>query len=120
LAPHTDDVDEDSINKIHGVMYCTTTKHGLESSINKIYSIDNKIFNGTFLDYGSGKGLTLYTAHKLKFNKIIGIEFMQEFYNISILNIKKLLPKQTNIKIIHNDASLYPPPHSLNISYILF
>ncbi len=105
-----EDINENIANKTHGIMFAPTTKHGLEISIGKVYSYNKNIFKGTFIDYGSGKGLTLYTAYKLGFKHIIGVEFVKEFCNISLNNMKKLLQNQDKITIIHNDASIIPPP----------
>jgi len=89
-----EDIEEYVDNKEFGVMFSATTYHGLKSSINKISKIDSKIFEGAFIDYGSGKGLTLYTAYKMKFNKVIGVEFMKELHDIANNNLSKLLKKK--------------------------
>jgi predicted RNA methylase len=102
-------IEECVDNKEFGTMYSATTYHGLESSINKISKIDSKIFEGAFIDYGSGKGLTLYTAYKMKFNKVIGVEFMKELHDIANNNLSKLL-KNRKIITINKDAVEVPPP----------
>jgi hypothetical protein len=111
-------LNESSENIEHGTEFSTTTKHGLEISIGKISLIESTIFDGTFIDYGSGKGLTLYVAHKLGFRNIVGIEFMEKFCNVAENNLRKLLPDQTNISIIHIDASLYPPPPETRVVFL--
>jgi len=40
-------------------MFSTTTFHGLKISLEKLNILDQDIYNGTFVDFGSGKGLTL-------------------------------------------------------------
>ena len=82
-------------------MLSPTTFHGLSNSIKKIQKYDNKIFNSSFLDYGSGKGLTLYTDKKLGFKHVIGVKFLKSFSDISEVNVYKLI-KNTTVIFLFN------------------
>lgn len=112
-----ENIDEDVSNKEKGNMFSTTTFHGLKNSIKKIEKFDNEIFNGCFLDYGSGKGLTLYTAYKLGFKNIIGVEFLNHLCEISKKNLNKLVSKKANINVVNCDASKYFPPENTRVFY---
>lgn len=53
--------------------------------------------NDSILDIGCGKGLFLYYAKKFKFNKIDGVEYSKELFDIAKENIKKINDERMNI-----------------------
>jgi len=55
-----------------------------------------------FLDCGSGLGHTVYLATFL-FDKVYGVEYLKEIYDISQKNLKILLPDNQNYKIFCTD-----------------
>lgn len=70
-----------------------------------VYQALRKInFNNTlnFLDIGCGKGYVLYLAMKYPFQKICGIEYSQDIFNILKNNIRKL--SSNNVFIFNIDA----------------
>jgi hypothetical protein len=54
-------------------------------SIMAIFKDDLSDF--TFIDYGSGKGRTLFLAAEYPFRKVIGIEFAEELHSLTVQNI---------------------------------
>jgi len=42
----------------------------------------------TFIDYGSGKGRTLFLAAEYPFKKVVGIEFAEELHETTVQNIR--------------------------------
>ncbi len=83
--------------------------------LKKLKSYDPLITDGVFVDYGSGKGKTLYKASKFGFREVIGVEFAKELYEISERNLKKLGIK--NAKTIHLDATLFTPPKDARVLF---
>ena len=112
-----ENIDEDVPNKKRGIMFSATTFHELNDSIKKIQKYDNKIFEGCFLDYGSGKGLTLYTAYKLGFKNVIGVEFLKNLCCISEKNLNKLIKNRSTIDVVHCDASIYSPKKNTRVIF---
>ncbi len=84
--------------------------------LEKIKEYEPDITKGAFLDYGSGKGFSLYKAYKFGFSEVIGVEFAPKLYQISMNNLKKL--KVKNFKVYLEDAAHFSPP--INVSLIFF
>jgi hypothetical protein len=49
---------------------------------------DKDLSEFTFIDYGSGKGRTLFLAAEYPFKKVVGIEFAQELHELTEQNIR--------------------------------
>lgn len=110
-------MDVDIATQEHGHDYQGTPITVLKELIDQIPE-DPSSF--TFIDYGSGLGRTLFNALELGFNKIIGIEYCEEFYQKSIRNINTShLPEKNKrqLHVIHMDASEYLPPETDCILY---
>jgi len=104
-------------NQKEGVTYVNTSWEVLIEIIKKLKIVETKIFDGTFIDFGSGKGGIVIQAKKLGFREVIGIEFAQKLCQISKSNIKKLLKGDSGIHIINDDASNYIPPSDTSVIF---
>jgi SAM-dependent methyltransferase len=83
-------------------------------------NIDWPYLNSTFVDFGCGKGATLFYATKLGFKKIIGVEFSSELASIAAENMKKVSSvrhHQVVYEIINTDAALYEIPSDADCFY---
>jgi predicted RNA methylase len=78
--------------------------------------MDSTVFDGTFIDFGSGKGRVVILAAKMGFKKVIGVEFSKELCDICNQNIRKL--KLDNVEIINEDAVKLEIP--INTSVFFF
>ncbi len=80
-----------------------------------IKSLDPDVFDGTFIDFGSGKGRVLIMAAKIEFKRIVGVEFSKELCDIACLNLNKT--KLQNVEVIHMDASEYIIPDNASVFF---
>ena len=69
-----------------GSIYHAYSNYYLKLLLNDQEIIDENFQN--FIDIGSGKGkICIYVAKNYKFEKIIGIEYQEKLYNISVKNL---------------------------------
>jgi len=76
--------------------------------------------NGTFVDFGCGKGRTLLLASGSDFAEVKGVEFSEELCHIATENINKFAGKTAihcPVHVIHSDADEYKITKSDNIFY---
>ncbi len=96
---------------IENIKSASVCNHTLDKSFDEIVErlkkFDLNVTEGIFLDYGSGKGFTLYKASKAGFREAVGVEFVERFCKISQKNLEKLSIK--NAKVIHIDAIDFMP-----------
>jgi hypothetical protein len=74
----------------------------------------------TFVDYGSGKGRILLLASNLPFKSIAGIEFMKEFHEVAVRNIRNYRDPQQRCHDVHSvcvDAREYELPKDKCVLY---
>ncbi len=113
------DLSSPAANVENGHHHSATSKHLVEKCAKIIEKHDREIYEGTFVDYGSGKGLTLYAACKLRFSAAVGVEFMEGFCRICERNLDKLLTpaERARVRIINEDASLVAPPADTKVIF---
>ncbi len=110
------DLEVKGENKENASTYHAVLEKPFLEILQRVKDYENNITKGAFLDYGSGKGFSLYMAYKFGFKEVIGVEFAPKLYKISIDNLKKLNVK--NFKVYLEDASYFKPPK--NTSLIFF
>ena len=104
-------------NKLSGTICGSSSDDVVQDVFKQLLSFNKNILNGTFLDYGSGKGRLIITARNFGFQKAVGVEFAKELVEISEKNISKL--NVTDIKVIHMDAQNYIPQKDTRVIYFL-
>ena len=77
-------------NRQKGSTYHAVLEKPFIEILERIKEIDPNITEGNFLDYGSGKGFSLYKASQFGFLKVTGVEFAKRLVDISIKNLKNL------------------------------
>lgn len=92
-------------NRDSGQRYKPTHR---KTFLEAIRSIDQDVMDGSFIDFGCGKGRTLILAAKIGFKKVVGVEFAIDLCEICESNIKKL--KINNADVVNIDASIYNVP----------
>ncbi len=76
--------------------------------------------NYTFVDYGSGKALTLLLASHYPFRRIIGVEFGADLHRIAVRNIDNYRSpdrKCFDLESICADATEFTPPDTPLVCY---
>ncbi len=106
-----------SSNKHLATIYGSCGDDMLRILLDTILKIDTTILSGTFLDYGSGKGMAIIYAKKYGFAQSIGVEFAKELHETALRNIKKF--KLNNVKSIHMDAVNFIPNQNIRVIYFL-
>ncbi len=102
-------------NREKGSTYHAVLEKPFLEILKKLKEYDPSILNGAFLDYGSGKGFSLYKASLFGFREVIGVEFAEKLYKISVENMNKLGIK--NAKIYLEDASFFTPPSNTRVIF---
>ena len=92
-------------HKDHGTAYLQNSYEVTDTIIREIEKLYPDVKKGAFLDYGSGKGLPMIIAQKHGFQRVIGVEFAKELYEVSVLNMMKLGIK--NFDLYNMDAAEY-------------
>jgi len=105
-------------NQKEGVTYVNASWEILIEIISNLKKINKDILEGSFVDFGSGKGGIIIQAKKLGFTDVIGIEFAKELCLISKSNIKKILKTDAAITIINDDAQNYIPPKKTRLIFL--
>ena len=72
----------------------------------------------SFVDFGSGKGRTLFVAHLCGFRKAVGVEFARELCAMADENLRKFeasTGKKSGVSTVHLDATEFEvkPEHSV-------
>lgn len=100
----------DSPNYIHARYYKATSVELFVSLMQRL-EIDPREY--VFIDYGSGKGLTLLLASHYPFERIIGVEFGADLVRTAQENAARYrspLQKCANIESVCLDAAAFEPP----------
>jgi len=112
-----DNLTIDSDNKSYGTICGSSAEHTVKHILDELVLLDKSVLDGTFVDYGSGKGRLITFAKEYGFHKTIGIEFAKELCDITKRNLKKL--KIENSKVLHMDATNYLPEKDTRVIYFL-
>ncbi len=102
-------------NREKGSTYHAVLEKPFTEILQRLKEYDPSILEGAFLDYGSGKGFSLYKASLFGFREVIGVEFAEKLYKISLNNMKRLGIR--NAKIFLEDASLFTPPSHTRVVF---
>jgi hypothetical protein len=96
-------------NKSYGVTYNPTMPKSMNVLFTHIGAIDSAT---TYIDLGSGKGLTLLVASRLPFKKITGVEFSLKLHRLAQENIKRYRGRKrcANIESLCMDAADFQFP----------
>ncbi|PCH94882.1 MAG: hypothetical protein COB85_05140 [Bacteroidetes bacterium] len=70
-----------------------------------------------FVDFGSGKGRVLIMASEYNFKRIIGLEYAEDLFLESQINIGSTKVNASNIHIEHEDAAAYSIPEDANVLF---
>jgi SAM-dependent methyltransferase len=108
-------VTEYSASQAHARFYqairCAHIKELLREARKTALNFDN------FIDLGSGKGKAcFYASKKMKFKKIIGVEFSDPL--VQAANDNKRAFKADNIDFVNLDASIFKLPSGINIIFL--
>ena len=107
----------ESDNKSLGTICGSSAEHTVKHVLDTLVEFDKSVLDGTFVDYGSGKGKLIIFAKQYGFKKTVGIEFAKELCEISRKNIKQL--KIQNSEVLHLDAIEYIPTPDTRVIYFL-
>ncbi len=107
----------ESKNKSLATIYGSSGDEAVKLFLDTVLKLDSTVLNGTFVDYGSGKGMAIIYAKKYGFKKAIGVEFAKELCDITKVNIKKMNLKQ--IEVFHMDAINFTPKNDTRVIYFL-
>jgi SAM-dependent methyltransferase len=100
------DLALESTNKVHGVHY-QATKAAPLSRLLRAFAVSK---DGTFVDFGSGKGRVLLLALQYGFRRVVGVEFSPELCDIARLNLatfKQHLKHTIDVEIAAIDAAKF-------------
>ncbi len=104
-------------NKNLGTICGSSAEHTVQHILDSLVDFDKSILDGTFVDYGSGKGKLIIFAKNYGFQQCIGVEFAKELCEIATNNIKKLNIKDTTV--VHGDAVDFTIPNDARVLYFL-
>lgn len=111
------DLSFESENKVHGVHYQASKAAPLSRLLNT-FEIPRE---GTFVDFGSGKGRVLLLAAQCGFRHVIGVEFSTELCDIARHNLaalKQRLGRPVNVEIAEIDAAKFEILHDQTVFYL--
>ena len=83
-------------------------------------NLDWHFQNSTFIDIGCGKGITLVSAAKLGFKKVIGVEFSPQLAAIALSNMNifsKQIDGKIEFEIVNIDGAKYEIPIEADCFY---
>lgn len=110
-------IDEDTVNQ--GQMYQPTGMLPFKLVMRRV----RFPANGTFVDYGCGKGRTLLLASLESFRRVVGIEFSEELCKVAEQNARQFARKAdatSPIEVVHQDAAKYEYQGDENILYFFY
>ena len=113
---HLEDLDIHSGNLEHGNSYTSTNVYTFIKILKKFVDYPEK---KGYIDFGSGKGLTLLLAASHNFKTITGVEFSKDLCQTSIKNslIYKNGLFSSKINTLYMDASKYEINHVDSVFY---
>src|SRR5882724_6223120 len=100
------DLALESENKIHGVNYQASKAAPLLRVLRE-FKVSKE---GTFVDFGSGKGRALMLAAEYGFDRVVGVEFAAELCAIAKRNLaafRQRLGRPVNVEIAEIDAAKF-------------
>ena len=107
----------ESKNKNLATIHGSCGDEMLHMLLDEVIKFDQTVLRGSFLDYGSGKGMAVIYAKKYGFKKVIGVEFAKELCDIANKNIKKI--GLSDIEIFYMDATEFIPSKGVRVIYFL-
>ncbi len=111
------DLTVDSENKVHGVRYQASKAAPLVQLLNT-FEIPK---DGTFVDFGSGKGRVLLLAVQCGFRHVIGVEFSSQLCDVARSNVaalKQRLGRPINVEIVEIDAAKFEILEDQTVFYL--
>lgn len=111
------ELDLQSENAIHGVIYQPSKAAPVLKLLNQL----DLPKNGTFVDFGSGKGRMLLLAAKTGFAKVVGVEFSTELCDVARRNVATFTRRTgvtAQIEIIAADVARYPIEGDQNVFFM--
>ncbi|WP_146578392.1 class I SAM-dependent methyltransferase [Neorhodopirellula pilleata] len=109
--------DIESENWSHGRGYHPAPS---DSLIRRLSDLDIDYRDYTFIDFGSGKGRSLFAASNFPFSKIIGVEFNRYLHDTAVKNTRTYRSDQqqcADIDPVHADAIAYEIPDQPMVYY---
>ncbi len=95
-----------------------TSSNFLTFILNELQVLEPDITKGIFVDYGCGKGITLVTAKKFGFRKVIGIESVVAIYQICLNNISLLINNdKNNIIVLNKNVINFIPTNDISVIF---
>jgi hypothetical protein len=110
-------MDIDSPNYVHAVYYKASRPEEVRAALSAL-AVRHQDF--TFVDFGSGKGLTLLVASMYPFRRVIGVEFAADLHRIAQANIAKFHAEGRrcfDVQSVHADAADWPVPSEPLVCY---
>ncbi len=104
-------------NAVHGVVY----QPSKAAPVLKLLQRLDLPKNGTFVDFGSGKGRMLMLAAKTGFAKVVGVEFSTELCEVARRNITTFTRRTgitAQIDIVASDVAQYPINEDQNVFFM--
>jgi SAM-dependent methyltransferase len=111
------DLALESENKIHGVHYQASKAAPLLRLLRE-FEVSKE---GTFVDFGSGKGRALMLAAEYGFNRVLGVEFATELCDIARHNLaafQQRLGRPVDIEIAEIDAANFIISRDQTVFYL--
>jgi SAM-dependent methyltransferase len=118
-AIYLDALSIESPNKTQGIEYVVSRGRSVRKLIRRL----GLPIEGTFVDFGCGKGRVLLLAAQCGFSKIVGVEFSPELCQTARANIaafRKKTRTDADIRIVEGDAAAYPIGDSDRVFYFFF
>jgi hypothetical protein len=110
-------MDIDSPNYVHAVYYKASEPDQFNAALCKL---PIRYEDYTFVDYGSGKGLTLLLASEFPFRRIVGVEFAKDLHAIALENIGRYrsdTQRCHQVEPLCLDATALEPPAGPLVCY---
>lgn len=115
IIPHESLMGDNKNSLIHATAYYAVWCRNLRELLGEVEKTGIAVHN--FVDIGSGKGKAcFYASKKMKFGKIIGVEFSKPIIEIAIENNKIFGRK--NIEFIQADANDFILPHGNSLVFM--
>ncbi len=99
-----------------GVEYQPVSYSGLKQALD---TLAPSALNGSFIDYGCGKGRALLVAALFPFQKVIGIEYDSNLVLTAQSNVLHAQAALTchSVEVIESDATLYDIPQDASVFF---
>lgn len=99
-----------------GIEYQPVSYSGLKRAL---HALPPRAFDGSFIDYGCGKGRALLVAALFPFQKVIGIEYDSNLVLTAQSNVSNAQAALTchSIEVIESDATHYDIPQDASVFF---